>query len=652
MRSRPLAALLSPSACRGVAAALAAALAACAGDAGPTADAGAGPSAALFEVPRAGGPPPSGFYALPFPNDIRAGDDGRIDLADYVRPNALIDNYIEAIAAEQRFFSVNAPVFFRFTAPIDPASLPADPAAAAADGASVYLVDVDPDSPERGERRPLRFRFEHYPGETIGADWLAVLPYPGFVLRERTTYAAVVTRRVRAADGSPVARPPDLDAILADAAPADPDLARAHRLYAPLRAWLDEPGGDERADVASAAVFTTADVTGPMTRLRQAALAVAPPALRDLARVDERTDFYLYDAAYDAPNFQAGDVPYIPDGGAIVTDPATGLPAVQRMEPMRVAFAIPKGTPPADGWPIVLYAHGTGGDYHTFVRNGVAAELTRRGLAVAGIDQVLHGPRNPGTSPEIAFFNLQNPQAARNNTLQGAVDNVTLLRLVTAVDVADGDAILRFDAGRAMFFGHSQGGLTGPPWLAVEPSVRGAVLSGAGGLLYLSLLHKTEPVNIPDLLAVLIRDVPLDEFNPVLAMLQMWLDGSDPASYARLLVREPPQGGDAKSIFQSEGLPDRFTPNPAIRAFAVAMAIPPIEPVIEPIDGLALRGLTPLAPPVAGNAGGATAGLLQYDEVPGSDGHFVVFDREDARRQSAEFLATLAADGVATIVAP
>jgi hypothetical protein len=32
---------------------------------------------AIFEVPREGDPPPSGFYGLPFPNDVRGGDDGR-----------------------------------------------------------------------------------------------------------------------------------------------------------------------------------------------------------------------------------------------------------------------------------------------------------------------------------------------------------------------------------------------------------------------------------------------------------------------------------------------------------------------------------------------------------------------------------------------
>jgi len=72
-----------------------------------------------------------------------------------------------------------------------------------------------------------------------------------------------------------------------------------------------------------------------------------------------------------------------------------------------------------------------------------------------------------------------------------------------------------------------------------------------------------------------------------------------------------------------------------------------------PVTGLTLAGRHVLDAPVSGNwQGGATGVLLQYDEVADSDGHFVIFDREDARQQSTQFLATDAADGVATLVAP
>ena len=82
---------------------------------------------------------------------------------------------------------------------------------------------------------------------------------------------------------------------------------------------------------------------------------------------------------------------------------------------------------------------------------------------------------------------LQLPQPrrrARDNPKQGALDDFQLLRLVKAIDVAAAPttgAPIKFDPARIYFKGHSQGGLTGPLFLAAEPEVKAAVLSGAGG---------------------------------------------------------------------------------------------------------------------------------------------------------------------------
>ena len=43
---------------------------------------------------------------------------------------------------------------------------------------------------------------------------------------------------------------------------------------------------------------------------------------------------------------------------------------------------------PTDGYPIVLYAHGTTGDYRSYVFNGWAQTLTDNCIAVMGVDQI------------------------------------------------------------------------------------------------------------------------------------------------------------------------------------------------------------------------------------------------------------------------
>ncbi len=610
---------------------------------------------ALFEVPR-GQTPTADFYALPFPNDIRRDDAGHPMLDDYPRRASLVALYVDACATLDGFGTNNA-IFARFSVPLTDANLPADAPASLATDASVYLVDIQPGSPSRGQRHPIQLRFQSYPGWTIGDNWLAALPYPGFPLRQRTTYALVVTRRINtgALDVAPAA---DFTAILDQAAPIDPDLIRARGRYQPLLDWLDEPGDDERSDLVSAAVFTTQSVTGIMAGLRARVRSLPAPVARDVVRVESGDPYLWFDGVFDAPNFQTGTVPYLSpaDGGHIVDGP-DGLPAVQRTESLRFSITVPPTTAPVAGWPVAIYAHGTGGDFHSFVTDGTATRLAAEGIAVISIDQVLHGPRNPGGDPEVNFFNYQNPLSVRDNPIQGAADDFSVVRLVETferVEPASGDLparTIRFDPTKIYFFGHSQGGLTGPPFVAYEPQVKGSVLSGAGGLLIYALLNKTEPVDISSLVHAVIIDTPLDEFNPVLSLLQMWIERADAVNYGPLLVREPPAGLTARPIYQSMGFVDHFTPLPSIAALAVSIGGDHVQPSIESIEGLTLRGRTAVAAPVSNNLDGTTAVVVQYEASRG-DGHFVVFDVPAAQRQSAQFLGTLARTGAATLVTP
>jgi hypothetical protein len=592
------------------------------------------------------------FYALPYPTDLRRHD-GHLDLTGFPVGSLITEQY--RVAAESLDgFGLNAAIYARFDAAVDPATLPTPAGSIAAD-ASVYLVDVDPRSPERGQRTPIVVHFRPAKGGTIGPNSLAVRPYPGFPLREGTTYAMVVTRRVTAVDHVPFAPSTTLQAMMFGG--GDAAVAAARDAYAPLWAYLDAPGGDARIDVASAAVFTTQHATQIVPAIRAAVFATPAPVARDVKLVTPGPGYLLFTGAYDAPNFQRGEVPYSSTGGDIVVG-ADGRAVVQRAEAMRFAITVPSGAMPATGWPIAIYQHGTGGDYRSFVDDGTGASLAVRGIAMISTDQVLHGPRNPGGSPEIAFYNFANPAAARDNALQGAADGFSLLRLATGLGFVDRGAPIKLDPTKVYFFGHSQGGQTGPGFVAFEPSLSGAVMSGTGGLLYLALLYKTKPLDIPALVSTFLRDEPVDEDNPSLALLQAWMERADGVNYAPLMVRHPPNDADGhpltpRNIFQTEGFTDTYSPNPGIEAFATALGGDLVRlPDLKPVDGLALRGRMIKTAPIAGNLAGKTAVLAQYQQQAGSDGHFVVFDLATARRQAASFLGSLASTGVATVVAP
>jgi pimeloyl-ACP methyl ester carboxylesterase len=576
----------------------------------------------------------SDFYDLPYPNDLRRHDDGSLDLSKFPTKSILVDQY-RADAEKLDGFGLNGAMFARFSGALDETSLP-DPAASTMPGASVYLVNL-----MTGERTPIIAHFRPDKTNTIGDNRLAVRPYPGFGLDEGATYALVITSRVRDASGAAVEATDEFRSTLANA-----------KWYAPLKAYLAQ----NPDDVVSAAVFTTQHATDVGLAIRKGVFGTPAPTAANLSGDTSAPQYAVFTGTYTAPNFQTGEVPYSMDGGEIQIG-SDGAAIVQRMEPMRFALTLPPGPVPESGFPICIYAHGTGGDYQSFIQDGTAMRLAAEGIAVISTDQVLHGPRNPGGNPEVAFFNFSNPYAGRDNALQGAADAWSQMRLALGMSFPDRTGrtgrTIHFDPDNVFFFGHSQGGLTGPAFIAFEPTLKGAVLSGTGGILYLSLLYKTAPVSFPELIASVTRDNPIDEDNPTLALAQMWIERADGANYARLMVRNPPPGNPPKNIFQTEGFTDTYAPNPAIEAFATSLGGDIVMTAnTMPVEGLTLRGRTVMSPPIMDNDAGVTAVLAQYNQRSSSDGHFVVFDIPAAQTQSSEFLGTLASTGHATVVSP
>src|SRR6185369_374483 len=93
--------------------------------------------------------------------------------------------------------------------------------------------------------------------------------------------------------------------------------------------------------------------------------------------------FDEWHALVDVPIFQQGEAPYLTpaQGGAI--DPTA---SVVRREKVCAALTIPKGTPPANGWPLVLYAHGTGANYRAHAADGSGAALSNFTIATGTLD--------------------------------------------------------------------------------------------------------------------------------------------------------------------------------------------------------------------------------------------------------------------------
>lgn len=642
-----------------------------------------------FEVPR--GAPLADFYRLPFPNDIRVGNTGLLDLQGHPTPGALIPeigdvvtNALRVAEQEMTGFGNNQSIFFRFSEKIDFSTLDLGPPGEG----TVSIVDITEGAEERGSSEGMRYRASDGRTPYICHNWLVMQPNPGRPFLPGHTYAAIVGRAVRSLEGDALGSDADFVALMADAQPADTHLAAAWARYAPLRSWLDEAAIDRNA-VGAAAVFTVQDPTEPARLLREAvhAAPIAEMSGEVLCGTDadlyavsgEPTrgcqtssdqGFYEVQAVVGLPQFQQGTPPFkvAGDGGQIVF-PNAG-PAVQRTEQVHVLLTVPTDAPmPEGGWPLVIYGHGTSGDYTSLIRQGLADELSSIALtggatvrfATLSFDAPLHGGR---THPEnwdatwfdvdpnaydsdVLFFNPLNPRATRDNPLQQAAELWALTRWALALDwsaeQSPTGAAVRFDPAALHYLGHSQGAVVGVTYAAYEPALRAVALSGGGGLTIEAFAHKTSPQNIPQAMAVGLADPAINRDHPLLNLFQQISERSDGVNHAGRLLRDPPEGAQRLHTFQIFGVGDTYSPDPTQYALARALGVHQVPGGSSPLDVIPQATL-----PVTENVGGAT-GVVHLYANAGDDAHFVLFDRADTLDHLLGFFGTSVRDEAPTV---
>ncbi|MCC6556590.1 MAG: hypothetical protein IT372_26825 [Polyangiaceae bacterium] len=625
------------------------------------------------------------FFDAPWPSDLRL-EGGAVRLAGYYNPRQmpLLAEYIAAMDGALDGFSPAAAGFLRFSAPLDPESLPESPLLTLSPFATVQLIDVDPSSPGRGGRRPVTVLWREAAGVYWLPNTLAFMPTLGFPLRPRTRYALVVTDAIRSADGGPALASDELRQALGLDAAGD-RTAAARDALAPSIAEI-EAAGIPRERIAHLTVFTTSDPTAELYAIRDHLheSVVAPrfrPAEWELRNVDSGRVEYV--GMYGpSPDYQFGKIPYASygDGGGFVFQ--DGEPVVSGLYDLRFSLTVPGAAAcpmPEAGYPIVMYAHGTGGDYRSYVYDGTAKALAERCIASMGVDQIFHGRRrgSPDDPAEVdvLFFNFQNVVAARTNTRQSAIDEIQRARLFTEAHATVPAKVsvtgqeIRFDGSKLMFFGHSQGGLNGPLYLAADDSSRGGVLSGSSASLSITLLEKTKPSpSVAGLVETIFLGLrgdevgEMSELHPAIALAQSIVDVVDPLQYARGVVTAPRPGFAPKSIYMTEGVNpdgtgDSYAPPHGIEVHGVAMGLPLQRPSQRPIYESRFGGPPPVSISAAGLSGnladGAASGVLAQWAVPdGSDGHFVVFDVPEATAQAAQFLRNLADEPAGRVPQP
>lgn len=637
---------------------------------------------AYFEVPGAADTDPTGdFFRLPFPNDIRIKN-GSIDLTGFPTPGVSplvgfdpVKPYVDAVTRNENGWGTEPSVLFRFSGPVDYDTI------RGVEG-SVYWLDItDPQNVLNGG---LRWAASSQRSTYICQDWLGVRRPDGMPLDPGHTYVVYVSTVMRDKNGLAIKRSPQFEAMLADTPPSDPALAAAYDAYMPFRTYLTAAAVDP-ATILNATVITTGQVRSPMADLAAAVrqtpvpsisnwvlcdgnnVSPCPQADGDRACGQPNADYDEYHALVSLPIFQSGTAPYLQTGGGI--DASAGP---VRTEQVCMALTVPKGTMPSGGWPLAVFGHGTGGSFRSFIRPEVAGALAHAttatgqsfAMAVLGYDEVEHGPRRGDSteSPDNLFFNFANPDAARGNPLQGAADVISVGRAAAALSVTAADtggADIAIDPSQIVYFGHSQGSTQGSLGLPYANEYRAAVFSGNGASLMHALLSKKSPVDIADALPLVLGDrtskgsLPNGDMHPVLTLLQQWIDPADPLNFAKTIAVDPASNMNPKSVFQTYGLGDTYSPPLTMQMYALAaeLKLAQHDPSVTTPDEIG--SLAELPVPMSGNRVinnfTLTLAVREYAPPAGSDGHFVVFDVPSANADAVRFLAG-AANGDVPVV--
>ncbi len=354
----------------------------------------------------------------------------------------------------------------------------------------------------------------------------------------------------------------------------------------------------------------------------------------------------------------------------------------QRYEQAEFQLSVPKGRMPAAGFPVYLYVHGTGGLASQAIDRGWAPSKQVSAAPGSGIASILApkgwgtacaaGHMSPGrigllSADGYAAYNVFNPVAMRDNFVQMVLEQVHFRSLLLSLRIdpalcpgtdasASPDGKVRFDPQLVVVSGQSLGSyLTGMLAGCVD-GWQGAVLSGAGGTWVEFAFGPKDPF---DLQAVLeLFSCPpgekLDRYHPVVMSFDLAVGRADNTHYVRRIFRDPPASKTPPHVLVIEGNDDAQVPTNLQRALVLAMKAdmagqdPGPTPADQVAPVLPWGGQRQLAYPLGGNLtlpNGQTRTCVVVRYLPDGifDGHYVIVQRPEPKRQVAEFCEAIAA---------
>ena len=599
----------------------------------------------------------TGLYAAPFPSDDLGAAMSATQFPD--PPHAGMVEQARALVGEDGGFSTTSGVYFQLSDAIDPSQLP-DVAGSVSTTSIVQLIRVD--ATLGSIRVPGEVTFTPAAGTYGAPNLVSFVPLAGTPLLPGARYAAVILTDLKTTAGLPF-EPANSD-----------DLAPFSDVLPAIAAK-----GIDQSRIAGLTVFTVGDPTAGLARGRHAALNHTQPVPGAFTLTDTFTDFCVYHATIAMPDFQTGTPPFDTAGGT--WDGAN--PSWQRDEMANLVVTIPRTTPPAAGFPLVVYVRaGDEGDRPLVDRGqqataggapietgeGPARYFARAGFAGLQVDGPLGGMRNPsgpGADEDALIFNLHNLGAVRDTLRESAIELDVMAHVATTMHLAatdclaagtsnPGPADVSFDQGHVAIMGHGTGAWIAALAVAEEPIYKAMILSGAGGSFAQTFLWKQKPAPVLPTIEAAVQETQMSGSDPVLGFVQWALEPADPQVYTRTFQA---RAGDVLMI---QGVVDNFAlpniANATSLSLGLQLAGTELDTGSDPrLAGqralgplLTLAGASTVTLPYPGTAAGTRA-VVQVAEDGIEDGHEVVFQVDAPKHQYQCYLASWIKSGQPTV---
>ena len=631
---------------------------------------------ARFDVTTA---PVPAFMAVPFPSDVYLQGGKVVEIPQMSAVVKQNSNFITHEISKMDGFSRIALAMFYVDdtsapptpdglpafAKLDPKTLPDSESACLADTSSVFLVDLAATDPAKA-RVPCRALYHQDVRAPESRTHVAVGPGRGLVLQPAHQYAAVLTSRVKSADGRAVQASADFESVRSGGGHAPAVYTAA---YTKVMAAIGSALAKDGAQVVAIAPYTTNDMAKQLYTLRDgiesapaptlkwdaqslapmspalfatsvggnlpmgatasldAWLGTVPPTAKLMDNSDD-PDANLSVRAHDLilevgtgvfeatnwlTHYATGSYNDL-DHATFTTDtsgkivPAPDAPTAK----VWVTFAVPQGTMPSTGWPVVIFQHGLGGSRQDLM--SLANPLCQKGWMVAVIDSVTFGARAPESSYQVdkvnnfggpgstytgpdgiadplggatngssdLFGGLIDIGAIRDQFRQAALDTAQLVKLLRSKPDLSGLALdgatPSIDPDRIAYIGQSLGAIEGATAAAIEPHVQNWVLNvGGGGLIRELATHSATVSNSLNQAAgfnFAFVEGTFDEGHALVTLLQTIVDPGDPLLFAASVVQSPQplagQATKARNVLQVEVVYDEWVPNESNEALARA----------------------------------------------------------------------------------